>query len=123
MLLLVDECLGIEFVEALRLEGHNVDWVRDLYAGMKDAPLLALSFAQGRIIVSEDRDFGELILRDLKPAIGIVLFKIADFSGTLQSKADYAAKKITELGSSLNGHLTVIEPGRERPRPMPAVQP
>jgi hypothetical protein len=123
MRLPVDECLGSELVEALRLEGHDVDWVRDLYSGIKDAPLLALSLSQGRIIVSEDCDFGELIFRDHKPAIDIALVMIADFGGPLQRTADYAAKKITELATSQNGHLTVIEPGREWPRPLPGPKP
>ena len=123
MLLLVDECLGFEFVEELRLEGHDVEWVRDLYPGMKDGPLLALSVLQGRLIVSEDRDFGELIFRHNNSAIGIVLVKIADFGGSLQKMARYAAVKITELDANLYGHLTIIEPGRERTRPLPGIQP
>lgn len=90
---------------------------------MKDGPLPALSVLQGRLIVSEDRDFGELIFRHNNSAIGIVLVKIADFGGSLQKMARYAAVKITELDANLYGHLTIIEPGRERTRPLPGIQP
>ena len=121
--LLVDECLGIEFVEELRQAGHDVIWVREHYSGSEDEDLLALSVAQLRILISEDRDFGELIFQRRLPAIGIVLVKIADFGGSLQLTANYAANKITQLGASLMGHLTVIEPGRERPRPLPGGSP
>lgn len=119
MHLLVDECLTVEFVDEFRQAGHDVIWVREHCPGADDDVLLAFSVSQNRVIISEDRDFGELIFKRRLPAIGIVLVKIADFGGSLQLTAQYAASKITQLGASVLGHLTVIEQGRERSRQLP----
>jgi predicted nuclease of predicted toxin-antitoxin system len=119
MHLLVDECLTVEFVDEFRQAGHDVIWVREHCPGANDDVLLAFSFSQNRILISEDRDFGELVFRRRLPAIGIVLVKLADFEGSLRQTASYAADKIAQLGSSLIGHLTVIEPERERQRQLP----
>lgn len=121
--LLVDECLTIEFVGEFRRAGHDVIWVREQHPGAEDEDLLALSVTLRRMLMSEDRDFGELIFQRRLPAIGIVLVKIADFGRSLQLTASYSAKKITKLGASLMGHLTMIEPGRERSRPLPGGSP
>jgi len=76
---------------------------------------------QKRILVSEDRDFGDLTIRQQKPAIGVVLAKVGEFDGTLDYVGAHVAKVIDRLGQGLVGAFTVIEPGRVRQRALPNV--
>jgi predicted nuclease of predicted toxin-antitoxin system len=75
--LLVDECCDPRLVAALRQAGHDVRYVLESDAGASDEHLAALSIEQDRILITEDKDFGELIVRHGKPLPGVILIRIA----------------------------------------------
>lgn len=120
MRLLADENIFGPIVTALRGAGDDVVWARDLYSGFDDDVLLAIAFAENRIVVSEDRDFGELVYKLRLPAVGIVMAKVADLAGTLDAKGIEIAGVITAYADRLIGCMTVIEPGRVRQSPLPS---
>lgn len=60
---LVDECFFRQIVEGLSEKGHDVVWARTVNPGETDEFLLAKSVDEDRIVVTEDRDFGELTVR------------------------------------------------------------
>lgn len=76
MKFLADECCDRGFVEELRQSGHNVLFVLESKPGATDDEVLALAFDEQRIILTEDKDFGELVYRLKKPACGIILIRI-----------------------------------------------
>ena len=55
-----DECCDRGFVEELRQLGHDVLYVFESKRGATDDDVLALAFDQRRILLTEDKDFGEL---------------------------------------------------------------
>ncbi len=72
MKLLLDSCVWGGAVERLRAAGHDVVWSGDWPADPGDEEILARAFAEGRVLVTLDKDFGELaILRGL-PHAGIL---------------------------------------------------
>jgi hypothetical protein len=75
MRLLANENFPGEAVEALRARGHDVLWVRTDFPGSPDREVLARALAETRVLITFDKDFGELALRS-KPrvATGIVLY-------------------------------------------------
>ena len=116
MRFLIDECLSRHLVDHLRRAGHDVVWAQDVCRGQADEDVLALATAADRIVMSEDRDYGELTVRLKRPAVGIVIAAIGEFEGPLDAIAEHVTRTIDGLGDSCIGSLTVIEPGRVRQR-------
>lgn len=61
--LLADENIPAPTIEALRSAGHDVLSIREDASGISDEEVLRMSVAQKRILVTFDRDFGELVFR------------------------------------------------------------
>jgi predicted nuclease of predicted toxin-antitoxin system len=82
--LLADECCDALLVDGLRGDGHDVLYVKEVDPGAADDTVLQMAADQQRILLTEDKDFGELVVRLKLPAYGIVLLRI--------NPADSAAK-------------------------------
>jgi len=80
MRFLADECCDAALVDALRGDGHDVLYAIESLQGATDDDLLARTVSERRILLTEDKDFGELVYRLRRPAHGIVLlrFDVAD---------------------------------------------
>jgi len=103
-------------VTALIAVGHGVVWVRAAAPGMKDADVLAWAAREGRILLTFDKDFGELARRSTLPeTCGVVLFRIA-----MPPASEIATRLVSLIGarSDWTGHFSVIEPARVRMRPL-----
>ena len=72
---LADECCDASLVHALRNVGHDVFYVMESSRGISDNQVLALAVEQERILLTEDKDFGELIYRQKLPALGVILLR------------------------------------------------
>jgi len=94
-----------------------VIWIRTVAAGSKDREVLARAQAEDRIVVTFDKDFGELAFRHRLPAsCGIILFRIV-----APSPAALARKIVAALSAPREwaGHLAVVEEDRIRMTPLP----
>lgn len=76
MRLLADECCDALLVDGLRSDGHEVLYVKETDPGATDDTVLQLAVDQQRVLLTEDKDFGELVVRLQLPAYGIVLLRI-----------------------------------------------
>lgn len=78
MLLLADENFPKPVVAMLREDGHDVLWVRTDLPGTSDVVLLELAEAQGRIVLTLDKDFWQIAMQRRNPleASGVVLFRV-----------------------------------------------
>lgn len=104
-------------VEALRARGHDVKWVRTEAPGISDIEVLKLAQKQNRILITFDKDFGELAFRSRKPAQnGIVLFRI---SMPTPKHVSHTAVKALESRNDWPGHFSVVEDDRIRMTTMP----
>jgi hypothetical protein len=65
MRFLADENFPGDGVNALRLEGHDVLWISETASGATDARVLEMAQAEARILLTFDKDFGELAWRRL----------------------------------------------------------
>jgi len=105
-------------VEALQTQGHDVLWMRTASPGELDSSVLARAQAEQRILLTFDKDFGELAFRRGLPAVcGIVLFRIS-----LPAPKGAAAKIAAAIESRADwqGQFAVVEDDRVRFRPLPA---
>ena len=117
MRLLANENFPRIAVSALRSHGHDVAWVREDAPGSSDRDVLRRATAESRILITFDKDFGELAFRFGLPAnCGVVLFRIPMIS------PDYVVRQTTEILESRvdwGGFFSVAEPGFLRMRPLP----
>ena len=75
MKFLVDECIGKRFNELMKREGFNSIFVGDCCRGAKDAVVIDQANKENRVIITEDKDFGELIFKRKLHVPGIILFR------------------------------------------------
>jgi predicted nuclease of predicted toxin-antitoxin system len=72
MNLLLDVAVGRTVAEWLRALGHDVVEVREIEPRMPDVDILRLAVQEKRIVITVDKDFGELAIRQGHPHSGIV---------------------------------------------------
>ncbi len=113
---LVDECCDTGLVRLLRDCGHNVSYVLEKQPGVSDDDVLLSAFNQGRILLTEDKDFGELVYRLKKPSKGIVLIRMA--VGERNLKWTRLKKLIENYRERLPGHFVVVDSQKFRFRPL-----
>lgn len=74
--LLADENIDPEVIAELRRRRLDVVTAKDLgLGGAPDRELLKMAYAEGRLIITHDSDFGTLAIRDGEPLIGVVHFR------------------------------------------------
>ena len=114
MRFLADENFPGAAVSALAAAGHDVVWVRIAAPGISDVDVLALAEREARILLTFDKDFGELARASARCArYGIVLFRLP-----MPRSADVGQRLAGRLAerSDWSGHFAVVEPGRIRLR-------
>ncbi|MBI3950595.1 MAG: DUF5615 family PIN-like protein [Acidobacteria bacterium] len=117
MRILANENFPGDAVMALRQRGHDVAWVRTEAPGSRDREVLARAQAESCILITFDKDFGELVFRFGLPASsGIILFRIATPSPAYVVRMTVAA---LESRTDWAGHFAVVEEGRIRMTPLP----
>jgi predicted nuclease of predicted toxin-antitoxin system len=77
MRFLADENVPRPIIERLRAEGHHVRAVIDDRARAPDSDVLQAADLSGMILVTQDQDFGELVIQGQLPVAGIVLLQTA----------------------------------------------
>ena len=108
-------------VAVLRAHGHDVRWARTDSPGAADNWILEQAVAEQRLVVTFDKDFGELAFRRHLPATcGIVLFRIA-----MCAPEEVVRVIVTVLESRDDwpGHFSVVETDRLRMRPLASATP
>jgi len=117
MRVLADENFPRAAIAALEAAGHDVVWVRLTAPGATDPDVLALAARENRILLTFDKDFGELAARSRLPAgCGVVLFRVRAPKSAAASRR--LAARVAER-DDWAGHFSVIEPGRVRMRRQP----
>ena len=111
---LADECVAAPLVAFLRKGGHDVLYVAELVAGLSDSDVIALALREDRLLLTEDKDFGDLVFRRERLVPGVVLMRVG--SENLELKATRLAAVIELYGERLFGRYVVIEKGRSRSR-------
>ncbi len=120
MKFLANENFPLDAVEALREKGNEVAWIRADSPGVDDQTVLKRAVTENRILLTFDKDFGELAFRSKLPATsGIVLFRF-----TIRSP-QVAVKRVTTAIASRQdwaGHFAVIDDFQIRMRKLPDAQ-
>ena len=78
MRFLVDECTGPAVARWLRVQQHDVFSVYEGARGIDDDEVIHRAFVEHRVLITNDKDFGEKIHRERKPHRGVILLRLAD---------------------------------------------
>jgi predicted nuclease of predicted toxin-antitoxin system len=77
MRFLIDESADARMAAYLRNQGHDVTVIaQDYPASLKDAEILRIAVAEERILITFDRDFGELVFSHGHPHAGVLYFRL-----------------------------------------------
>ena len=112
---LVDVNIGLAVARSLRDDGHDVVFVGDLDWRMPDADILALAYAEQRIILTMDTDFGELVYHSQQPHAGTLLVRMP--GANRDEKTRVVDEIVHHYGDQLTDKFCVYRQGRLRIRP------
>lgn len=116
MKFLADECCDTSLVEALRQDKIDVIYVMEFMRGASDTEILAHANKTGRIVITEDKDFGELVYRFRLPVRGIILLRFGIDETVL--KTFQLRSLITRMSDRLVDNFVVLEADKTRFRPL-----
>ena len=112
MRFLADESCDFAVVRALRSTGHDVLAVSEFQSRSVDEELMELAHHTGRILLTEDKDFGWLAFVRHVTSGGVVLIRFP--ASARSGLAGSITRLVEELGAKLNGAFVVVRPGSVR---------
>ena len=115
MKFLLDACAASRTLKETLVDlGHDVRSAQDEYAHASDETLLALAYEEHRVLITEDKDFGELVFLRRRPhpcIVRLVELRVAEKVGAIR-------ELIEEQGEALRaGAIIVVTRSRVRIRP------
>jgi predicted nuclease of predicted toxin-antitoxin system len=114
MNLLIDESVDRQTVARLRQEGHDVLYVAEMEPGITDDLVLNRANERGALLVTADKDFGELVYRRGQINAGVLLIRLLGLSN--EKKAEIVATTIREHADELPQAFSVVSPSSIRIR-------
>ena len=104
MKFLIDECVSRLIFNFLK-NYYDTKHVQDAISGVDDDEVLAVALAENRVIVTCDKDFGDLVFRDKKQHLGIILLRLN--STNPASQLVMLKKVIDEYIDQIEGNFIV----------------
>src|SRR5262245_50685495 len=117
MRLLADESCDFRVVRALRAAGHDVATVVEVSPGAEDSVVIDMARREGRIFLTEDTDFGQLVYAAARPAAGVILIRFR--SNARAALCAMVVDAVAKYADKLGGRFVVLQPGRIRFGPSP----
>jgi predicted nuclease of predicted toxin-antitoxin system len=109
---LVDECTGPAVAHWLRSQGHDVLSVYEQARGLDDDAIIVLAWQDRRILVTNDKDFGEKIFRAGRSHRGVILLRLEDERA--QAKIAVLERLMARFAEQLAGEFVVVSETRVR---------
>ena len=112
MRFMADESCDFAVVRALREAGHDVLYISEADPGAEDDAVVARAYADGRVVLTEDRDFGRLVFAASRPAAGVVYLRFP--AQAREGMAQAVLALVAEKGEALAASFVTLQPGRAR---------
>ena len=109
MRFLADEGVDAAIVSAIRSDGHDVRWMAEELEGSTDDVVLDTAVTDARILITEDKDFGELVFRQRLHHHGIVLVRVDGIAN--DRKGRIVAQAVSEYQAHLAGATALAASG------------
>ncbi len=112
MRFLADESCDFAIVRALRAAGHDVRAVAELSPRADDPEVIRLADSEQRILLTEDRHFGQLVFAHRQRTHGVLYLRFP--SSARHQIASDVVRLVQQHGEQLHDCFVVIQPGRIR---------
>ena len=86
--------------------------IAEMAKGTADERVLERAVNAGRVVITEDNDFGELVYARGQPSAGVIFVKF--HSRVRHAKSAAVVEAVTQFGERLRGGFATVEPGRVR---------
>jgi predicted nuclease of predicted toxin-antitoxin system len=107
MRLCANQNISEDCVVKLRRNGHDVLWIRESAPGATDEDVLVRAHGESRLLITFDKDFGQLVFqRGSQASHGVVLFRISQLSSAVAAERVHAA---LDLRNDWRGHFSVVD--------------
>lgn len=106
MKFLADENVEKPIVDMLREAGHDVLYISEFTQRSRDEQLLDQAKNESRILLTNDKDFGELVYLQGKNNVGIILMRFVSEKSKVKTR--FVAHLVNNFSDRLIGHFTVI---------------
>ena len=106
MNLFADESVDAVIVARLRSDGHAVQHVAEMAPGLSDDRVLEHAREAQSILLTSDKDFGELVFRLRQITAGVVLIRLSGIPA--RSKAGIVAEAVKRHGTEMQRAFTVV---------------
>ena len=114
MRFLIDVGVGKKVEKWLIENGYDAKAIRDINASMKDVDILKLAVSENRMIITMDKDFGELVYNSGLLHSGVLILRLEDATG--EEKVEIVGKILTRFSDKIEGKFCVYQDGRLRIR-------
>lgn len=111
-----DENVDHQIVGYLRKNGHEVLSIAEINPSISDDIVLSKASERNSLLITSDKDFGELIFRQKHLTTGVVLIRLAGLSSS--KKAELILSAVKDHNDEMKNLFTVISPGHVRIRSM-----
>jgi predicted nuclease of predicted toxin-antitoxin system len=112
--LLADESVDRQIIDQLRKDGHSVWYLTEMKPGLTDDEVLQKANQETAILLTADRDFGELIFRLNRFTLGVILIRLAGVSPL--KKVAFVSSAIKKRSTEFQSAFSVITPNAVRIR-------
>lgn len=112
MKILADENVSLVIVERLRKEGHHVQYIFESARGSIDIDILDRANQQGELLLTNDKDFGDLIFHQQRQSSGVILMRLEEMP--FVERAEIVVDLIKEYQEELLHSFTVIAENKKR---------
>ena len=114
MRFLADESCDFAVVRALRKKGYDVVAVSEVAQGASDAEVVQRAVEEDRTLLTEDKDFGELVYAYRVATPGVILIRFP--AKARRQMVQTVLSLVESRGEALLGAFVVVEPGAVRLR-------
>lgn len=111
---LADENIETEIVDLLRSNGYEVDYVLEMMPGISDNDIILQANKNKSLLITSDKDFGELVFRQHLVHNGVILIRL---HGILPGeKAELVINFLKNYGEKITNSFSVITKSNVRIR-------
>ena len=112
MRLVADENCDFSIVLELRAAGYDVVSITEKMPGADDQTVIDFARSERRLLLTEDKDFGQLVFAAAKENSGVILIRYPASARSALTSA--ILKFLSDNAESLYSRFAVLEPGRAR---------
>lgn len=106
MICVADESVERAIVLRLREEGYSVKSVAEEHRGIPDKEVLQIAVSAKALLITEDKDFGFLVIHQKNPSFGVLLLRLTGLRD--QQKAEVVVKAFGKYGEEFLNRFNVL---------------